>query len=493
MKKFYTLFFALLMASFACAQTFTVKVQGKTVSNGEEVKIHYDEYPVEWLIPGELGIYDLNPGILLEADAEQTISVTVSDDIKDGVLQNCAFEQCIPVTADACPVTSEGKVPAGETELAIHLGYGTAGPGAELTRSFNVSVSNGAQTVSFSVTFEIGVKAEEKTFTIKVLGEAVSDGEAVKLHYDEYPVEWLIPGELGIYDLNPGIMVNANVEQAISVTVSDDIKDGVLQNCAFEQCIPVTEDACPVTSEGTVPAGETDLAIHLGYGTVGPGAELTRSFNVSVSNGEQTVSFSVTYEIGTTPEPEPQVYDFSVLVEGKAVEDGETAVINLVEFPEQWTAPEEYGGQLYYVLSPSVVLQSAGEQEITVTTTDDVLDGSLVDLAFANTVIVTEETNPSVKTHVVPKGKTELFYEVYYGFEAPALPLTRSFTVSVTNGEKTVTFSIELNVSGKSTSVAGVRAQQSTERYRIDGIQTSPTHLKRGAIYIKDGKKFIMR
>lgn len=156
MKKIYSLLAMMMIASVTFAQTFTVTVNGKSVNNGDLVQINHEVYPVHWIVPNVVGTYNLEPEINIVADAKQTITVTASDDIKDGVLQNCAFGQCISVTATNCPVSAQGTIEAGETDAAIHLTYGSKNPGADLQRSFNVEISNGSKTIAFTVQYNIG-------------------------------------------------------------------------------------------------------------------------------------------------------------------------------------------------------------------------------------------------------------------------------------------------------------------------------------------------
>lgn len=170
MKKIYTLLTMLLLASASFAQSFDVKIGDKVISDGEKVEINLQEMPVQWIVPNVIGTYSLDPEIKIEADAEQTIKITVSDDIKDGVLQNCAFGQCVPVTTTNCPVTAEGTAKKGETEAAIHLAYGSNNPGADIQRAFDVTVSNGAKTVSFSVQFNVGSYAAASVEGVQISG-----------------------------------------------------------------------------------------------------------------------------------------------------------------------------------------------------------------------------------------------------------------------------------------------------------------------------------
>lgn len=156
MKKIYTLLTMLLLAGASFAQSFDVKVGDKVVADGEKVVINLDEMPVEWIVPNVIGIYSLDPKIVIVADADQNITVTVSDDIKDGLLQCCTFGMCLPITETNCPVTTEGVAKKGETEAAIHLSYGSKNPGADVQRAFDVKISNASKTVSFSVQFNIG-------------------------------------------------------------------------------------------------------------------------------------------------------------------------------------------------------------------------------------------------------------------------------------------------------------------------------------------------
>lgn len=174
MKKIYTLLTMLVVASASFAQSFTVKVGDKVVADGEKVEINLQEMPVQWIVPGVIGIYSLDPEIKIEADADQTIKITTSDDIKDGILQNCAFDNCVPVTATNCPVSAEGTIKKGETDAAIHLTYGSNNPGADFQRAFDVIISNGSKTVSFSVQFNVGSYAAASVAGIPMNGSASS-------------------------------------------------------------------------------------------------------------------------------------------------------------------------------------------------------------------------------------------------------------------------------------------------------------------------------
>lgn len=183
MKKIYTLLTMLVVASASFAQSFTVKVGDKVVENMQTVQIAYETFPVEWIIPNKLGIYELDPEIKIVADAEQTMSISVSDTEKDGFLQNCGFGNCIPVKADNCPVVTNGKIYAGETDTKIHIGYGSTSPGDNIDRSINVKISNGTKTVEFTVQYLIGsyalnikgINSESKADVYTLGGVKVAD------------------------------------------------------------------------------------------------------------------------------------------------------------------------------------------------------------------------------------------------------------------------------------------------------------------------------
>lgn len=168
MKKIYTLLTMLLLASASFAQSFDVKIGDKVISDGDKVEINLQEMPVEWIVPNVLGIYSLDPEIKIVADADQTVKITASDDIKDEILQNCAFGLCIPVTATNCPVTAEGTAKKGETDAGIHLIYGSKNPGADIQRAFDVVISNGSKTVSFSVQFNVGSYAAASVSGVQI-------------------------------------------------------------------------------------------------------------------------------------------------------------------------------------------------------------------------------------------------------------------------------------------------------------------------------------
>lgn len=174
MKKIYTLLTMLVVASASFAQSFTVKVGDKVVADGEKVEINLQEMPILWIVPDLIRNYSLDPEIKIVADADQTVKITASDEIKDGILQNCAFGLCTPVTTTNCPVTAEGTARKGETDAAIHISYGSNNPGADIQRAFDVIISNGSKTVSFSVQFNVGSYAAASVAGIPMNGSASS-------------------------------------------------------------------------------------------------------------------------------------------------------------------------------------------------------------------------------------------------------------------------------------------------------------------------------
>lgn len=182
MKKIYTLLTMLVVASASFAQSFTVKVGDKVVENMQTVQIAYETFPVEWIVPSVIGIYELDPKIKIIADAEQTMSISISDTEKDGFLQNC-FGQCIPVTATNCPVVTSVMINAGEIDTKIHINYGSTSPGNNIDRSINVKISNGTKTVEFTVQYLIGsyalnikgINSESKADVYTLGGVKVAD------------------------------------------------------------------------------------------------------------------------------------------------------------------------------------------------------------------------------------------------------------------------------------------------------------------------------
>lgn len=170
MKKIYTLLTMLLLAGASFAQSFDVKIGDKVVADGEKVVINLNEMPVEWIVPNVLGIYSLDPKIVIVSDTDQKMTVTVSDDIKDGILQCCTFGMCIPITPTNCPVSAEGIAKKGETEAAIHLTYGSNNPGDDLQRAFDVKISNASKNVSFSVQYNVGKYAAASISNIQMDG-----------------------------------------------------------------------------------------------------------------------------------------------------------------------------------------------------------------------------------------------------------------------------------------------------------------------------------
>lgn len=154
MKKILSILAMLLISGVSFAQTFTVKVGEYEVKNGETVELGFDTCPVEWLVPGVLGIYEIIPDIKIVTSEEQQLSINVWDEIKDGVLQVCAFGKCVPFTGT--PYVATGTAKVGETPADVHLTFGSNKPADNFERSFNVEVSNGAITISFAVHCGVG-------------------------------------------------------------------------------------------------------------------------------------------------------------------------------------------------------------------------------------------------------------------------------------------------------------------------------------------------
>lgn len=171
--NWFILFFIISVQTFA--QSFSVVVKEKQVNNGQIVKINYKECPVEWLVPGVLGIYEIVPNIKIVTSEEQQISINVWDEIKDGVLQVCAFGKCVPITDNSSPYTATGIARAGETPADIHLSYGSTKPNSDLQRIFHVRISNIVSSIQFTVQVNIGSYAD--------VDEIVDEGHGNLVYY----------------------------------------------------------------------------------------------------------------------------------------------------------------------------------------------------------------------------------------------------------------------------------------------------------------------
>ncbi len=156
MKKINLLLTSLFVTLASFAQSFTVTMQGKEITNGETVSLNYEEVPVTWIVPNAVGSWKIDPEIKITTDADQTIKISVADDVKDGILQNCAFGNCTPVKEATCPAVAEGTAVKGEMEAAIHLTYGSTKPANDIQRDFTVEITNGTKTVAFTIKVNVG-------------------------------------------------------------------------------------------------------------------------------------------------------------------------------------------------------------------------------------------------------------------------------------------------------------------------------------------------
>lgn len=155
MKKIYLLFTLLFITLASSAQTFSVSVQGKEVTDGETLTQNYETVPVTWIVPNVVGTWTIDPEIKITSDSKQEIKISASDNVNDGILQNCAFGNCVPVK-DNNPAVAEGTIEKGEMEAAIHLSYGGTKPADDIQRDINIEVSNGSKTVAFTIKVNVG-------------------------------------------------------------------------------------------------------------------------------------------------------------------------------------------------------------------------------------------------------------------------------------------------------------------------------------------------
>lgn len=187
MKKILSILAMLLISGVSFAQTFTVKVGEYEVKNGETVELGFDTCPVEWIVPGVIGVYEIDPDIKIVTSEDQQITITVSDEVKDGILQVCSFGKCVPLTEAANPYTVTGTVNAGETPADVHFSFGSSKPTDNFERSFNMEVSNGAMTISFAVHCGVGTYSAINNVMLNSVNAAAFNLSGSKVNANTLP------------------------------------------------------------------------------------------------------------------------------------------------------------------------------------------------------------------------------------------------------------------------------------------------------------------
>lgn len=187
MKKILSIAAMLLVAGSALAQSFYVKVGDKVVENGQTVELGFDTCPVEWIVPGVIGVYEIDPDIKIVTSEDQQITITVSDEVKDGILQVCSFGKCVPLTEAANPYTVTGNVNAGETPADVHFSFGSSKPADNFERSFNMEVSNGAMTISFAVHCGVGTYSAINNVMLNSVNAAAFNLSGSKVNVNTLP------------------------------------------------------------------------------------------------------------------------------------------------------------------------------------------------------------------------------------------------------------------------------------------------------------------
>lgn len=187
MKKILSIAAMLLVAGSALAQSFYVKVGDKVVENGQTVELGFDTCPVEWIVPGVIGVYEIDPDIKIVTSEDQQITITVSDEVKDGILQVCSFGKCVPLTEAANPYTVTGNVNAGETPADVHFSFGSSKPADNFERSFNMEVTNGAMTISFAVHCGVGTYSAINNVMLNSVNAAAFNLSGSKVNVNTLP------------------------------------------------------------------------------------------------------------------------------------------------------------------------------------------------------------------------------------------------------------------------------------------------------------------
>lgn len=159
MKKIYSFLAMVLMAGTTFAQTLSVTIGGKPVSDAEVVEIPLESafHPI---FPGApVGNYNIDPEIVINSTVAQSVTVTVADpDHEDGTLQNCFAGGCQPVKGPNWIETKTAEVPAGATKSGIDIVNGSTNPG-NVIRTFEATISTASEKIAFTVKYYLGTYA----------------------------------------------------------------------------------------------------------------------------------------------------------------------------------------------------------------------------------------------------------------------------------------------------------------------------------------------
>lgn len=152
MKKLYSLLATLLMASATYAQTISVTVDDKAVTDGETILCKYDEiekHPIPVLT-----IWEMAPHVVVKSAADQEVSlgIDVLEKKGDDQIQNC-FVNCIMANAaNNYVVVESANMAAGqEKDAGIHFSTKTNPNENPLERHVKVTVSTTSESHEFTL------------------------------------------------------------------------------------------------------------------------------------------------------------------------------------------------------------------------------------------------------------------------------------------------------------------------------------------------------
>ncbi len=192
MKKIYSLLAMVLVAGATFAQTITVAVNGKAVSEGETVECAFEEIKKE-VIPGVLTNWLMEPHVVVTSSAAQdvTVGIEVLEKKGDNQIQNC-FVNCITANSgNDFKVSETATMAAGqEKDAQIHFTTKTDPQECPLDRHVKVIVSTASESISFVLHMYWDPNGELAVGGIKMDGNSNSSAyslSGVKLNSSSLP------------------------------------------------------------------------------------------------------------------------------------------------------------------------------------------------------------------------------------------------------------------------------------------------------------------
>lgn len=179
----------------------------------------------------------------------------------------------------------------------------------------------------------------------------------------------------------------------------------------------------------------------------------------------------------------------SITVNGSTVNNSETVAITL-ESAKTWIVPNVVPGP--FKLDPKIVINSETDQEVTVTATDlDQEDGTLQNCFAGGCLSVKGPAWSESKTALVKVGSTSAEIDVLYGSNDPG-DIIRRFKVCIASARESYEFTVAFYV-GKYTQIDVLPICTAKNVSTLGGMIQDETSIKKGEIFVKDGKKFLKR